>query len=110
MDMDNTFRTPPPEIDRDELAFRMAMANIGKPDAYMGDLLPAPRQIGQSVTQGEDMRRAEMDAQLDAMMRRMQEQRAGREMQNQGPVDVPQKPEPRRDVAEFLRGLMGGGR
>lgn len=109
MDMDRTFRTPPPAIDRDELAFRMAMANIGNPNAFVEDL-PSPTQSNQSATVGEDSRRRAMDAQLDAMMRRMQEQRAGREMQNLGPVDVPQKPEPGRDVAEFLRGLMGGGR
>ena len=110
MDMDRTYRTPPPAVDEDELAFRMAMANIGKPNAYMGDRLPAPRQMGQSVTEGEDMRRAAMEAQLQAMMNRMAEQRSAREMQNRMPVNVPQKPEPGPGIAEFLRGVMGGGR
>jgi len=70
------------QMTREELAMRMAMANIGKPMAYTDGRLPAPRQIGQSVTEGEDMRRESMNAQLDAMMRRMAEQRREQSARN----------------------------
>lgn len=108
------------KISREELAMRMAMANIGKPMAYTDGRLPAPRQMGQSVTEGEEMRRASMNAQLDAMMARMGEQRREQSARNsmleqmgeRGQL-VPQVPEssraPGRPIDRLLSLLGIGG-
>lgn len=99
-------------MDRNELAFRMAMANIGKPMAYT-DKIPAPRMPGSSVTDNAAELKAGMEVQLDALMARMGESEGIRQMQQQmgerGQMMPPAKPAPGRTPYEMLASLLGGG-
>ena len=99
-------------IDPKELAFRMAMANIGKPMAYDGKI-PAPTMPGASVTDNAASKKAGMDAELAALQSRLGESEGIRQMQQQmgerGQMMPPAKPAPGRTPYEMLASLLGGG-